>query len=81
MLRSPAPNVALTEAQIDELLLELNTQITGPEELRAWASHTTVAIDRLTATPTLTYLRLVRRDPSGASIVLMLLDGAWERTL
>jgi hypothetical protein len=81
MLRSPAPNVALTEAQIDELLLELNTHISGAEGLRAWASHTTVAIDRLTATPTLTYIRLGRRDPSGASIVLMLLDGVWERAL
>lgn len=81
MAQSPALNVALNEAQIDELLLELNTRISGPEELRAWASHTTVDIDRLTATPTLTYIRLARRDTTGCGIVLMLLDGVWERTL
>lgn len=81
MTQSPALNVALNEAQIDELLLELNAHISGPQELRAWASRTTIDIDRLIATPKLTYIRLVRRDTSGASIVLMLLDGMWERTL
>ena len=81
MARSPAPNVAFNEAQIDELLLELNTHVTGPEELRAWASDRTVAFDRLTATPTLTYIRLTRRDDQGGGIVLMRLDGVWERTL
>ncbi len=81
MTLDPGLNVAWTEAQIDELLLELNTRIAGPDQLRAWASDTTVEIDRLTATPTLTYIRLGRTDATGDSIVLMLLDGVWERTL
>lgn len=80
MTQGSTLHVALNEAQIDELLLELNTRISGAEELRAWASDTTVEIDRLTATPTLTYIRLAQRDHGGA-IVLMLLDGVWERTL
>jgi len=81
MARSPAPNVAFNEAQIDELLLDLNTHVTGPEDLRAWASDRTVDIDRLTATHSLTYIRLARHDDHGAAIVLMLLDGVWERAL
>ena len=81
MTPDPGQNVALNEAQIDELLLELNLRISGPEQLRAWASATTVDIDRVTATPTLTYVRLGRPDASGDRIVLMLLDGVWERTL
>ncbi len=81
MAWSPAPNVAFNEAQIDELLLDLNTHVTGPEELRAWASDRMVAFDRLTATPVLTYIRLDRHDDHGVPIVLMLLDGVWERAL
>lgn len=71
----------LDDAQIDDLLLELNARVTGPEELRAWASETTVEIDRLTATPALTYVRLDQRDSEGTTIVLMLLEGVWERAL
>ncbi|MGC5075705.1 hypothetical protein [Agrococcus sp. DT81.2] len=81
MARSPAPNVAFSEAQIEELLLDLNTHVTGPEGLRAWASDTAVDVDRLTATPILTYIRLARHDDHGCVIVLMLLDGVWERAL
>ena len=81
MAGSPAPNVAFNEAQIDELLLDLNTHCIGTEDLRAWASNRTVAFDRLTATHTLTYIRLAGHDQHGAAVVLMRLDEVWERAL
>ncbi|MFP5251042.1 MAG: hypothetical protein ACLGHD_01585 [Actinomycetes bacterium] len=81
MIAATAPNVAYNEAQLEELLLELNRCAHDAEQLRAWAARTTVEIERLMAGESLMYVRLAGGDEHGDAIVLMLLDGVWERAL
>ena len=81
MIAATAPDVAYNEAQLEELLLELNHCAHDAEQLRAWAAHTTVEIERLMAGESLMYVRLAGADEHGGAVVLMLLDGVWERAL
>jgi hypothetical protein len=76
-----ARHVRYTDPQIDELLLELNHEAINADTLPAWVASSGIAIDRLCATCELVYIRLTDHDADGGTIVLMLLDGTWERTL
>jgi hypothetical protein len=81
MAISHAPNVRYTDAQIEELLLELNHEAITAASLPAWVAATAIRVERLTATHVLVYVRLAEHDSHDDRVVLMLLDGAWERAL
>ena len=68
-----------SEEEIARILLQLATLATDHESLRAWGETPDVPLERLVAIETLTYVRLAGRDADREPIVLMLLDGAWER--
>jgi hypothetical protein len=81
MATSHAPNVRYTDAQIEELLLDLNHEAVTAASLPAWTAASAVGVERLTATRSLVYIRLTERDSHDDRVVLMLLDGTWERAL
>ena len=68
-------------AQIQEILADLNANVRGLQSLHVWASQRDLDIARLTAGANLTYIRLAGRDERGDPIVLMLLDNVWERAI
>lgn len=79
METSRPPRVVHSEEEIARVLLELAAIATDPDSLRSWAQTPGVPLERMVAIETLTYVRLAGRDADGEPIVLMLLDGAWER--
>jgi hypothetical protein len=76
---SPSPRDVYSDEEISRILLELATIATDHESLRAWGASPGVQLERLVAIEALTYVRLAGRDAKGQPIVLMLLDGEWER--
>lgn len=77
-----SPRVAAyTDADIDAIVDDLNATATDAERVHAWAARSGVPITRAVAIPDLTYVRLAGKDESGGYIVLMLLDGTWERAI
>ncbi len=79
METSRSPRAIHSDEEIARILLQLAAIATDPESLRSWGTAPDVPIERLVAIETLTYVRLAGRDADGDPIVLMLLDGAWER--
>ncbi|MFA4841888.1 MAG: hypothetical protein WC580_09305 [Agrococcus sp.] len=79
METSPSPRDVYSDEEIARILLELAAIATDHESLRAWGTSPGVQLERLVAIETLTYVRLAGRDGKGQPIVLMLLDGEWER--
>ncbi|MGM1030326.1 MAG: hypothetical protein ACQEWM_10765 [Actinomycetota bacterium] len=79
MEASRSPRAVHSEEEIARILLELAAIATDPESLRSWGQAPGVPLERMVAIETLTYVRLAGRDAHGDPIVLMLLDGAWER--
>jgi hypothetical protein len=76
---SPSQRDVYSDEEIARILLELAALATDHESLRAWGASPGVQLERLVAIETLTYVRLAGRDSTGEPIVLMLLDGEWER--
>jgi hypothetical protein len=76
---SPSRRDVYSDEDITRILLELDAVATDHESLRAWRASADVELERLVAIETLTYVRLAGRDAEGQPIVLMLLDGEWER--
>jgi hypothetical protein len=70
-----------SDEEIQRILLELAAIATDHESLRAWSAAPGVPLERVVALQTLTYVKLAGRDAHGEPIVLMLLDGTWERIL
>lgn len=79
METSPSQRDVYSEEEIARILLELAALATDHESLRTWGASPGVQLERLVAIETLTYVRLAGRDAEGQPIVLMLLDGEWER--
>lgn len=75
------PSTTYSDAQIQEILADLNANVRGLQSLHVWASQRDLDIARLTAGANLTYIRLAGRDERGDPIVLMLLDNVWERAI
>lgn len=75
----PSQRAIHPEAEIARILLELATEAGDADGLRAWAQRSEVELERVVAIEPLTYVRLTGRDTEGEPVVLMLLDGAWER--
>jgi len=80
VLISPRPQVFST-ADIAAVLSDLQARANDAASLRTWAQDANVAIERVVATDDLTYVRLAARDDDGSPIVLMLLEGVWERAV
>jgi hypothetical protein len=76
---SPSRRDVYSDEDISRILLELAAIATDHESLRTWGASPGVELERLVAIETLTYVRLAGRDAEGQPIVLMLLDGEWER--
>jgi len=76
---SPSRRDVYSDEEITRILLELAAIATDHESLRAWGASPGVQLERLVAIETLTYVRLAGRDANGQPVVLMLLDGEWER--
>ncbi|ROR64812.1 hypothetical protein [Agrococcus jenensis] len=76
-----AERSVFAEEDIARILLELAAVATDHTSLRSWAADPGVQLDRVVAMEALTYVRLAVRDEHGEPIVLMLLDGTWERIL
>lgn len=70
-----------TDADIDAILDDLNATATDPQQVHAWAARSGISVTRAVAIPDLTYVRLAGKDEAGGYIVLMLLDGTWERAI
>ena len=66
-------------ADIDAILTDLTAHATEHHQVRAWASECGIPCKRVVATPDLAYVRLAGEDETGGYVVLMLLDGMWER--
>lgn len=79
METSPSRREVYSDEAIARILLELAAIATDHESLRTWGASPAVQLERLVAIESLTYVRLAGRDAQGQPIVLMLLDGAWER--
>ena len=79
METSPSRRDVYSDEEITRILLELAAIATDHESLRAWGASPGVQLERLVAIETLTYVRLAGRDANGQPVVLMLLDGEWER--
>lgn len=79
METSPSQRDVYSDEEITRILLELAAIATDHESLRAWGASPGVQLERLVAIESLTYVRLAGRDAKGQPIVLMLLDGEWER--
>jgi hypothetical protein len=76
---SRSPRAIHSDEEIARILLQLATLATDHEGLKSWGESPDVPLERMVAIETLTYVRLAGRDAEGEPIVLMLLDGAWER--
>ncbi|MGC5075685.1 hypothetical protein [Agrococcus sp. DT81.2] len=70
-----------TDADVDTILADLNAPVPGHEDLHAWSDRSGIPCKRVVATADLTYVRLAGQDRAGGYIVLMLLDGTWERVI
>jgi arsenate reductase-like glutaredoxin family protein len=70
-----------TDSDIEAMLIELNEAGVDRQRLRAWVSASGIPVKRVVATPGLTYIRLAGNDSTGGYIVLMLLDGLWQRVI
>lgn len=79
METSPSQRDVYSEEEIARILLELAAIATDHESLRTWGASPGVQLERLVAIETLAYVRLAGRDSRGEPVVLMLLDGEWER--
>lgn len=79
MQSSPSQRESFSDEEITRILMELAAIATDHDSLRAWGASPGVQLERLVAIETLTYVRLAGRDARGEPIVLMLLDGRWER--
>ena len=78
---SPPGLETYTDSDVDAILADLNATVIGHDELHAWADRSGIPLKRVVATPGLTYVRLAGRDGTRGYIVLMLLDGTWERVI
>lgn len=81
MTASPPRLRAYTDSAVEAILAELNGAVVDQHRLHAWASESAIPLRRTVATPDLTYVRLAGTDTRGGYIVLMLLDGLWERVI
>ncbi|ROR64708.1 hypothetical protein [Agrococcus jenensis] len=77
---SPA-HVGFSEDHAATIVDELNACAPDAAGLGAWLARTGVETERIVTSTTLTYITLARRSEDGGRIVLMLLDGVWERAL
>ncbi|WP_143143599.1 hypothetical protein [Agrococcus sp. Marseille-P2731] len=66
---------------IDELLAELNVHVRDRAQLQPWIERSDIQMARIVNVPSLTYIRLTHRDEQHVPIVVMLVDGIWERAL
>jgi hypothetical protein len=76
-----SPRRIYSDDEIYAILLELAAIATDHESLRSWAATPGIELERVVAIETLTYVRLAGHDAEGSPIVLMLLEGMWERVL
>jgi len=81
MTASPPRPKAHSDSDIDAILAELNATVVDHQRLHAWVSESDIPLARVVASERLTYVRLAGKDASGGCVVLMLLDGAWERAI
>lgn len=81
MKDSPAGVSTHSDADIDAILADLTANVTEQQQVRSWASESGIPMKRAVATENLTYVRLAGVDDTGGYVVLMLLDGMWERVL
>lgn len=81
MKESPSALGSYTDTDVDAILADLNAAVADHLHLHAWADRSGIALKRVVASPGLTYVRLARQDGTGGYIVLMLLDGTWERVI
>lgn len=81
MTASPPRPRTHSNSDIAAILAELNATVIDHERLHAWASQSEIPLMRAVASERLTYVRLAGKDASGGYVVLMLLEGAWERAI
>ena len=72
-------NVVYTEADIDEILVELNASVSGRKAAALISSKPNLDIAHLIAGADMTSVRLACPSSRGESIELTLVDGAWKR--
>jgi hypothetical protein len=73
------PNVAYSDADIDELLAELNSSLAGHRRPTALISTPNQEVAHLIAGAGMSAVRLACPAEQGDSIELTLVDGAWKR--
>lgn len=72
---------AYSSADIAAILADLQSTVSGPSSLNAWAESTAVPVDRIVGGADLTYIRLTAHDTDGSPIVLMLRHQTWQRAI
>jgi hypothetical protein len=70
-----------SEAEIAAILAELNREVQRPAELQQWSASTELPLRRIVADGDLTYVGLAGTDLAGDPIVLMLIEGEWDRAI
>ncbi|WP_413320290.1 hypothetical protein AA0Z99_05700 [Agrococcus sp. 1P02AA] len=80
--RDPPPEAALhSDLAIGALLADLNVHVRDHLQLQPWLDRSVVETARVVNMPELTYIRLAQHDADRIPVVVMLLDGIWERAL
>ncbi|WAC67381.1 hypothetical protein OVA14_06560 [Agrococcus sp. SL85] len=76
----PTRRLLLRDADVDEILAELQEQAPDPQALRRWAAGRGVRTALVRAGAHGMSVRLVGRTPGGAWVELASVDGTWRRT-
>lgn len=66
---------------IEAMLADLNGSVTGHASLSRWAERADVRLARVNGGPNLAIVRLHGTDEHARAVVLMLLEGTWERAI
>lgn len=69
------------QAAVAAMLIQLNEQAISSSTVGDWAAESGVVLERIVAGVDLTYVRLEGHDQHRMPIVLMLLEGVWERAI
>jgi hypothetical protein len=79
--QSSPRQLTYSEAEIAAILAELNRQVQQPSQLQRWSASTDIPLRRTVASGDLTYVGLAGTDHAGDPIVLMLIEGMWDRAI
>ncbi|MGM1029427.1 MAG: hypothetical protein ACQEWM_06070 [Actinomycetota bacterium] len=81
MHRGVTSDVTIPASVVDSLLAGLNASGAVPRTVEDWTARWRIDADRVIEGPDITYVRLVGRAEQGGPIVLMHVEGVWERAM